>query len=373
MTSREDILLSRLVWLRTPGIGPARLAELARHAPLTDLLGWAEPAWRHLGLDDRAIRWLRAPNAHQLEADMAWLTKPGHHLLWPGEPGYPVLLGEALDAAPPLFVDGDPALLGSACIAVVGARRASAGGIDNARWFTHELAAAGYTIVSGLAYGVDTEAHQTALRANAPTIAVLGTGVDVPYPLGNIHLAHELRVRGALVSEFPLGTTARPESFPRRNRIISGLSRATLVVEAGLKSGSLITARLAAEQNREVFAIPGSIHNELARGCHRLLRDGATLVENPREILAQLGDLLARIDPSRAGAPEPAALTDDEHQLSEAMGFDPVDFDTLRDRTGLTTQAISSMLVSLVLKEQVADLGGGRYAWRTYREAQSAS
>ncbi|MBK8284099.1 MAG: DNA-protecting protein DprA [Ahniella sp.] len=361
MNPRELLQRARLLWLRTPGVGPAKLAELERRAPLSELARATAQEWRGLGLDEAAIRWLSRPNTLQLDNDLRWLDQRNHHLLWPGEPGYPDLLAEALDAAPPLLVDGSPDFLHRPCIAVVGARRASAGGLDNARWFARELAMAGYTVVSGLAHGVDTEAHRATLRQGAPTIAVLGTGVDVPYPLGNIGLADELREHGALISEFALGTSARPESFPRRNRIISGLCRATLVVEASLKSGSLITARLAAEQNREVFAIPGSIHNELARGCHRLLRDGAALVESPAEIIELLGGLLARMDP--APLDSVSSLTGEERNLVQAMGFDPVDFDTLQQRTGLTTQTISTMLTTLVLKDRVADLGGGRYAW----------
>ena len=361
MTAHELLLIARLTWLRTPGVGPTKLAELERHAPLQELARATPQDWRRLGLDETAIRWLSRPNGLQLDNDLKWLEHPNHHLLWPGEPGYPDLLEEALDSAPPLLVDGSPDILHRPCIAVVGARRASAGGLDNARWFARELSGAGYTVVSGLAHGVDTEAHRATLCQGAPTAAVLGTGVDVPYPLGNVALAAEIREHGALVSEFALGTSARPESFPRRNRIISGLCRATLVVEASLKSGSLITARLAAEQNREVFAIPGSIHNELARGCHRLLRDGAALVESPVEIIELMGGLLARIDPPPQDSM--SSLSGEEHHFVQAMGFDPVDFDTLQARTGLTTQTISTMLTTLVLKDRVADLGGGRYAW----------
>lgn len=364
MTDRDLLLQARLTWLRTPGVGPVKLAELERHGALPELLRAPESAWRQLGLDDAAIRWLTHPNTLQLGNDRRWLDADSHHLLWPGEPGFPELLQQALEPAPPLLVDGNPDFLRQPCIAVVGARRATAGGLDNARWFARELSRAGYIIVSGLAHGVDTEAHREALRQNAPTLAILGTGVDVPYPLGNVGLANEIRRSGALVSEFPLGTTARPESFPRRNRIISGLCRATLVVEAGLKSGSLITARLAAEQNREVFAIPGSIHNELSRGCHRLLRDGAALVESPSEIIELMGGLLARMDPQPDNHSEATPLSSEEREFGRCMGFDPVDFDSLQARTGLTTQAISTMLTTLVLKARVADLGGSRYVWR---------
>lgn len=365
MNDRDSLILARLIWLRTPGVGPAKLAELQRTGHLAELLALSEQGFQQLGLSPAAINWLKRPNEHQIAADLAWLQKPNHALIWPDELDYPRLLSEAQDAAPPLFVAGSPDCLHWPTIAVVGARRASAGGIENARWFATELSRAGYTVVSGLAYGVDAEAHRACLQAGGPTVAVLGTGVDVPYPLGNTPLAQDIERQGALISELPLGTSPRPEHFPRRNRIISGLCRATLVVEAGLKSGSLITARLAAEQNREVFAIPGSIHNEHARGCHRLLRDGACLVESPAEIIELLGGLLARIGqpaPPEANA-RPALLSDAEHQLADAMGFDPVDFDTLQHRTGLTTQAISTMLAALVLKDRVADLGGGRYAW----------
>lgn len=365
MNDRDSLILARLIWLRTPGVGPAKLAEISRVGHLAEMLALSERAFLAFGLSNAAIQWLKRPNEHQIAADLAWLQKPGHALIWPDELDYPRLLAEAMDAPPPLFVDGSFECLHWPTIAIVGARQASAGGIENARWFASELSRAGYTVVSGLAYGVDAEAHRACLDAGAPTVAVLGTGVDVPYPLGNAPLAQEIRRQGALISEFPLGTSPRTEHFPRRNRIISGLCRATLVVEAGIKSGSLITARLAAEQNREVFAIPGSIHNEHARGCHRLLRDGACLVESPAEIIELLGGLLARTAPAplQCTGARPALLTEAEHQLADAMGFDPVDFDTLQARTGLTTQAISTMLAALVLKDRVADLGGGRYAW----------
>ncbi|MEN8179706.1 MAG: DNA-processing protein DprA, partial [Pseudomonadota bacterium] len=238
-------------------------------------------------------------------------------------------------------------------------------GISNAREFASYLAGAGLTIISGLAVGIDGAAHQGALE-DGTTIAVTGTGLDRVYPARHKELAHRIVAQGALVSEFPPGTQPRPENFPRRNRIISGLSVGTLVVEATLRSGSLITARLALEQGREVFAIPGSIHNPQARGCHRLIREGAKLVESAQDITDELGSLLGSLTvPSirhaSGNTPNTVNLDPDYEKLLEAMGFDPISVDELINRTGLTAESVSSMLLLLELDGHVSSAPGGYY------------
>jgi DNA processing protein len=220
---------------------------------------------------------------------LAWLEQPGQHLLMWDQPEYPALLAEIADAPPLLFVAGDPQILEKPQLAMVGSRRASKPGMDTAAAFSRSLAGAGFVITSGLALGIDGAAHQAALDVGGQTIGVLGTGLENVYPQRHRALADALIARGsAVVSEFPLETAPQPSHFPRRNRIISGLSLGVLVVEASVASGSLITARLAAEQGREVYAIPGSIHHPGARGCHQLIRDGAVLVETIEHILEAL-------------------------------------------------------------------------------------
>jgi len=261
-----------------------------------------------------------------------------------------------------LFVRGDAALLGAPQLAVVGSRNPSHGGCDNARAFSGQLTAAGLVVTSGLALGIDACAHAAALDSGGRTIAVAATGLDRVYPSAHRELAHRIAAQGALVSEFALGTPPRREHFPRRNRLISGLSLGVLVVEAALRSGSLITARLAAEQGREVFAIPGSIHSPLARGCHALIRQGAKLVENAPDILEELGALAGFIAASPgAAAPTDTMLNSAQQELLELIGFDPVEMDTLVARSGLTPGRVSSMLLLMELHGLIEARPGGRY------------
>lgn len=304
----------------------------------------------------------------------AWLSLPGNHCLRLGDDDYPPLLARIPTPPPVLYVRGDPAVLWRAQVAVVGSRRASPGGLATAGDFTLALAGAGLAITSGLASGIDAAAHAAALEAGAPTLAVCATGLDQVYPPRHRELAVRIAAAGALVSEFPPGTAARAPHFPQRNRIIAGLSLGTLVVEAGLRSGSLITARLAAEQGREVYAIPGSIHHPLSRGCHRLIRDGARLVEDVAEVLEGLGplaralgaDIAARLARPDAG-PAATATAQPEcdparARLRAALGHDPLPVDTLVLRTGLTAATVSSILSLLEIDGEVAAYPGGRYA-----------
>ncbi len=370
-----------LILLRAPGLGPARLRRLLdRHGDAAGVLD----TLRRRGDEEAgeaARAWACAPDADAIAADRAWLAEPQHHLIPCTDPDFPPLLRAIPGAPAALYVVGEPARLWMPQVAVVGSRNAAAGGLATARSFARALAAAGFTVTSGLAEGIDGAAHAAALDAGGCTIAVLGTGPDQVYPRQHRELAARIGAAGALVSEFPPGTTGRPEHFPRRNRIIAGLSLGTLVVEAGIKSGSLITARYAMEQGREVFAIPGSIHNPLARGCHQLIRDGARLTETVEELIAELaplagelGDhlrgrlaaaaLAAAAAPDRPAAPHGRAGDPDYARLLDALGHDPVTVDVLAQRTGLPVPSLSSMLLVLEMEGSVDSESGGRYARR---------
>ncbi len=296
------------------------------------------------------------PEALDTDTDvvLAWLGgSPDRHLLTLADREYPPELLQTADPPLALYVQGQlSALRHPRRLAIVGSRNPTPQGEANARQFAKALGEAGVCVVSGLALGVDGAAHEGALLANAPTIAVVGTGLDRVYPKSHLDLAHRIAVQGALVSEYPLGTPPLPPHFPQRNRIIAGLSQGTLVVEAALKSGSLITARQAAEQGREVFAIPGSIHAPQARGCHALIRQGAKLVESAQDILEDL----RLIEPQE---PETGASAQATHPLLDAMGFDPVSLDALQARTGIPTAALQAQLLELELDGHVARLPGG--------------
>jgi DNA processing protein len=292
-----------------------------------------------------------------IAAVSAWLEQPGNHVLTLADASYPRQLLQIPDPPPLLYVKGRSDLLSRQALAIVGSRHATAQGLANAEIFARTFSDAGLTVVSGLALGVDAAAHRGGLAGVASSVAVLGTGADVIYPARNRALAHELAARGALVSEFPLGTRPLAANFPRRNRLISGLALGCLVVEAAVDSGSLITARLAAEQGREVFAIPGSIHSPLAKGCHALIKQGAKLAENARDILEEL----------RLPAPEPATPGEDSdidarsRALLDALGHDPCDPDTLAARCGLSAAEIAASLTQLELEGRIAPLPGGLY------------
>lgn len=302
-----------------------------------------------------------------LDACLTWQAKKARRqiICW-DDPRYPALLKEIPDPPPLLFVEGESSALSQPQLAIVGSRKATPSGMETTRQFASALSQLGLGITSGLALGIDASAHIGCLDVKGVTIAVLGNGLDKIYPARHQSLADEIAEQGALVSEFPPGTPPLAHNFPRRNRIISGLSLGVLVVEAAVRSGSLITARLAGEQGREVFAIPGSIHNPLARGAHRLLRDGATLVEQIDDILAELGPLAALV--STTGLPAQksttAAIGHEQQCLLDCMGFDPVDTDTLVTRSQLTTERVSSMLLLLELQGNIAALGGGHFQRR---------
>jgi len=310
---------------------------------------------------------------------MDWLQQEGHDLIPFDDERYPALLTEIPIAPAALFTAGNADALWQPQLAVIGSRNPTAGGIENARDFAGTLARQGFTITSGLALGIDGAAHRAALDAGALTVAVLGSGLDCIYPARNRALAADICQQGVLVSEFPPGTSARREHFPSRNRIISGLSLGVLVIEAALNSGSLITARLAAEQGREVFALPGSIHNPMAKGCHRLIRDGAKLVETDAEILQELAPLagqLARslqqqlqLNPAEKlvkSTTQPNLGDDPEYaRLWSCLGHDPLPVDTLIASSGLTAKAVSAMLLMLELRGRVEAHPGGAFSRKT--------
>lgn len=358
-----------LILQRLPDLGPATYWRLLKAFSSPEMvLAQPEEVLKSF-LKPRAFEALKkyrhqpltSPIGQALERDLEWLERhPEIHLVNFDNSSYPQLLRHISKPPPLLYVRGDPGCLGMPQIAVVGSRSPTAGGSDNAKNFSRYLAEAGFAITSGMALGVDGAAHRGALAGKGTTIAVLGTGIDRIYPANHQGLAEEIIAGGgALVSEFPLNTGSLASNFPQRNRIISGISCGTVVIEAALKSGSLITARLALEQNREVFAIPGSIHNPLARGCHRLIREGAKLVETGQDIVEELGAMLAYKreelqEVSYGGTHDvdrqPPLLSDAEQILLDAMGFDPVSMDIIIMRTGMSVGAVSAHLIRLELR-----------------------
>ncbi len=362
-------------WLalaRTPGLHAGLLTSLlARYGDVAGLLLASHEELLGLGLSPRAVECLTAPDQAALDQDERWLQDAPHHFIpWDSE-RYPALLREIPDAPVGLFVDGDIHVPGLPQLAVVGSRNPTHAGIETAHAFACRLAASGLTITSGLAIGIDAASHRGALDGGGTTVAVCGTGLDITYPASHRSLREEISARGALVSEFPLGTPPSKQNFPRRNRVISGLSVGTLVVEAALKSGSLITARLAANHGREVFAIPGSILNPLSRGCHQLIRDGATLVETADDIFPPLRQLALALDArtpagSTTKGPDSTRVSgtplDKDHKiLLDAVGFEPAGVDLLVQRTGLRACEVASMLLILELDGRIESFPGGLY------------
>ena len=293
------------------------------------------------------------PDEEAINLVAAWLEDPQNHIVTLADNCYPQFLLNIPDPPLLLYVKGRLELLNHSAIAIVGSRNSTTQGIRNAEAFAHNLSEVDLCIVSGMAHGIDTAAHIGGLRGKGSSIAVVGTGLDKVYPSANRNLAHQLASEGALISEFPLGTPPLAHNFPRRNRIISGLSLGCLVVEASLQSGSLITARMALEQGREVFAIPGSIHTPQAKGCHALIKQGAKLVENPSDILDELKWGFSAVNVS--------CNTQLDHPIFSHLGFDPVDLDSLQQRSGLTIEDLSAILLQLELDGLVTTLAGGMY------------
>jgi DNA processing protein len=310
-----------------------------------------------------ARRFLLAPDEHTLAADLAWLERSGARILFITDPAYPPLLKQIAGPPAALYVLGSVEALATPQLAMVGSRSPTPGGVRTAREFAAFFARAGLTVTSGLAVGIDAASHEGALRVAGLTVGVCATGLDRVYPREHAALAARIAAHGALLSEFPPGTAPLRQHFPRRNRILSGLTLGTLVIEAARHSGSLITARLAAEAGREVFAIPGSIHSPLSRGCHQLIKDGAKLVEEAADVLAELKISFSKepLTTSLRAPAEPPALDKEYEMLLDAVGFEPVTIDALVARTRLAPGSVASMLLILELQGRVAALPGGRF------------
>lgn len=363
---------SLLVLLRSGASANVLRDVLSRYGSAEAALA-GHGGWGGAAVSPACTAALENPDQARIGADLEWLGQPGHHLLAWHDPDYPELLRSAVHPPAALFVAGDPQLLWHPQVAVVGSRRPSPGGRDNARDFARAFGRAGMVVTSGLAEGIDTAAHLGAMDTSR-TIAVLGTGPDRCFPPANAELMARIAATGAVVTEHPPGTPGIRQHFPSRNRLIAGLSLGTVVIEAAMRSGALITARMAADAGREVFALPGSIHNPTARGCHRLIRQGAGLAESPDDILESLAPLagnLAEAIRLRLGANAPplpvfAPRLDDPVQraLWLALGHDPVNLDQLCQRTGLTVGPLSAMLLSMELDGKVS-ADHGRYSRRS--------
>lgn len=370
-----DELSCWLALARAPASNRVKFQLLEHCGSVTALFEPDERVWKGLDLPASLSRYLQRPDRHVLARDRDWVDSTGCSVLYPGHPQYPPQLAAIGDAPTVIYVHGDVAALSIPQVAVVGSRNPTPSGREHAAAFARALASLKLGVTSGLATGIDAAAHAAALSAGGLTVAVMGNGLDRVYPAANRQLAQAVRGHGALLSEFPPGAPPRAEHFPQRNRLISGLSLGVLVVEATLKSGSLITARLAGEQGREVFAVPGSIDNPLSKGCHRLLREGAKLTESVSDIVFEIAPMLA---PTAQIADEAAAEDQNEEgsavvnsasnrMLLRALGHDPASADTLVERTGLTAEEVSSILMDLELHGYVSSLPGGLYSRATGR------
>ena len=362
-TMQKDLLADFLHLYHSLGPRRARLTALLDHfdGDPEQICRCSTNELRAAGLNHDTVRKIRSRQHPQVALDLDWAANDQNHLIYYRHSVYPELLRQTNGYPALLYASGNLQLLLEPQVAIVGSRNCTPGGAQTAFDFAAQLSAGGLAITSGMALGIDAAAHRGALHAKGKTIAVTGTGLDLIYPFANRKLAAEILEQGLLVSEFPLGTNAKPANFPQRNRIISGLSMATLVVEAAKRSGSLITARLAAEQGREVYAIPGSIHNPQTRGCHQLIRDGAMLVETPKDIVAGLSGLVSFVlEQQCQGSQSRTEPLDREHQqLLEAIGYDPVNCDILVQRSGLTIDKLSSMLLLLELSDLIQSAPGG--------------
>ncbi len=370
-----DELSCWLALARAPASNRDKLRLIERCPAVTTLFEPGTDALAQVNLPPALKRYLQSPDRDALTRDLAWLESTGASVVHLGHPDYPPLLAAIDDAPVVLYVRGKLTALSMPQVAVVGSRNPSPAGREHAAEFARALAELNLGVTSGLAMGIDAAAHAGALTAGGFTLAVTGNGLDRVYPASNALLAEKVRAHGALVSEFPPGAPPRAEHFPRRNRLISGLSLGVLVVEATLKSGSLITARLAGDQGREVFALPGSIDNPLSKGCHRLLREGARLTESVADIVSEIAPTLASMCDSRVGS---SARDNDQNDLLNlksttartlirALGHDPASVDTLIERTGLTAEEVSSILLALEMQGYVSSLPGGLYGRATGR------
>lgn len=368
MPNRSAEIEEKLLWVslgKISGIGSQTFCQLLKTFGSPENI-YATPAkqLREVVSERIATEITHGFDAESLQPIRQWLSQEHNHLVTLADPEYPRSLLEIADPPPFLYAKGNLSLLNRPSIAIVGSRNASVQGEKNAEAFAAGLCDYGLCIVSGLALGVDGAAHRGALKVNGTTIAVVGTGLDIVYPAKHRDLAHQIAQHGLIVSEFDLGTPSKPQNFPKRNRIISGLSLGCLVVEANLQSGSQITARLATEQGREVFAIPGSIHSPMAKGCHQLIKQGAKLVDCLQDIVEELhlspsgqSVLTSAIDINADSSAGDTA----QNKLLSAMGYDPITLDHLVASSGLTVSEVSSMLMVLELEGKVASLTGGHF------------
>jgi DNA processing protein len=354
-------------WLalnRLPALAQSELCALTegRASPLDIVTAHARRP--PMGPGARAV-----PDWRGVEADMAWLAVPGRHLITQSMPAYPMLLRQLSDPPPVLFVEGDAEILCAAQLAMVGSRRATPSGMETAHGLSAELARCGLVVTSGLALGVDGASHRGAMAGGGRTVAVTANGLDIVYPRSHRRLAREIAHNGALVSEFSPGSAPLARHFPRRNRLISGLSLGVVVVEAAQRSGSLITARLAGEQGREVFAVPGPIQSPLSQGCHHLIRQGAKLVERISDILEELPVGLAQMPGKEVSgsAAAPQRLDEEHKKVLESLSYRAVSVDSVVERSGLTADTVCSILLALELRGLVVPVPGGAYCRATKR------
>lgn len=373
MASHSEELAEKSLWIslgRVRGVGPQTFCNLLKNfGSPANIYAASLKQLKEVVTDDIAQAITRGIDSEIVASSLHWLAQNNNHLVTLADTEYPKTLLEISDPPPYLYAKGNLALLNQPSIAIVGSRNASVQGEKNAEAFAYDLCSYGLCIVSGLALGIDGAAHRGALKANGATIAVVGTGLDIVYPAKHRDLAHQIVEHGLIISEFELGTPSKPQNFPKRNRIISGLSLGCLVVEANLQSGSQITARLAAEQGREIFAIPGSIHSPMSKGCHQLIKQGAKLVDCLQDIVEEL-KLSIKLD-------NPSDSKDISHQkvklssmpnnstanneIFSIMGFDAISLENLVVLSGLTVSEVSSMLMLLELEGKVASLTGGLY------------
>lgn len=366
MHNREEQLRHELALNRVQGLSASHKSMLC-HRLGSAVAVFNSPASSLLrfGLSRAVMQALQSPDWRAVERDLAWSRQNDHHILGMQDPAYPALLKEIADPPFLLFVRGNTGILDCLQISIVGTRKPTASGRQIARRLATDLAAYGLVITSGLATGIDSMSHQGALEGGGWTVAVLGNGADVIYPRGNARLVEKILERGAVVTEYSPGTPPRKQNFPARNRIISGLSVGTIVVEAAIRSGSLITARTAVEQGRDVFAVPGSTLNPVAHGCHWLIKQGARLTESATDILEELSFEMRRAQPvatgQNAGEPAGAGSKAEEAVLLEAIGFEPISVDELVRTSGLTAAEVSSMLLNMELSGLIESQLDGTY------------
>lgn len=363
----EEELAAWVRLLATEGVGSGTARNLLAAFGLPQAIFSATFARLEKVAPEKVARRLLSPPTdavlRQIDKTCEWAAKDGNHILTLADADYPASLLEAPDPPVMLYAKGRVSLLSQPAVAIVGSRNATRQGCRDAASFAEALGTAGWTIVSGMALGIDAAAHAGGLASPASTVAVIGTGADIIYPARNEALARRIAEEGCMVSEYPLGTAALAANFPRRNRIISGLSRGVLVIEAAARSGSLITAHTAAEQGREVFAVPGSIHSPLSRGCHRLIREGAKLVETAQDILEEL-PCMAPVSGGTPGMERPAETVVDgeKARVLAAMGFSPADLDSLSEQLGMDVAGLSGLLLEMELDGLVERLPGGQYS-----------